>query len=117
MLVCKQCGMAAQIRKSEIEDTVLAQFNAHEYPQTLSYQISDEVMRLNHEINRSLENPENPGEIVGYILQGITARCTCCSDVDVRHKSHLTEVKPEHFGQVVSAIRLSADGTVTLEFK
>lgn len=117
VLVCKQCGMAVQIRKSEIEEAILAQFNAHEYSQSPSYQISKEVMRLNHQINRSLENPEDPGEIVGYILQGITARCACCSDVDVRHKSRLTEVNPEHFGQVVSAIQLSADGTVALEFK
>ena len=117
VLVCKQCHASVQIRKSEIENAVLAQFNAHEYPQTPSYQISEEVMRLNHQINRGLENPDNPAEVIDFILEGITARCGCCADVGIRPKNHLTEVKPEHFGQVVSGIRLSMDVTVTVEFK
>lgn len=118
VLVCKRCSAAVQIRKSELEEAVLAQFNAHEYPQTPSYQISEEVMRLNHRINRCLESPEDPVEIIGYILEGITARYACCNDAGCgQAKSRLTEVTPEHFGQVVSGIQVSEQTGVTVMFK
>ena len=40
----------------------------------VSYIPSDEVVRLTNAINRGLEHPDRPDEVVGLILQGISAR-------------------------------------------
>ena len=42
-----------------------------------SYIPSDDVIRLTNAINRSLENPDTPEDVVALILQGISARYDC----------------------------------------
>lgn len=44
---------------------------------TVSYIPSDEVIRLGNAINRGLENPDVPEDVVTLILQGISARYDC----------------------------------------
>lgn len=44
---------------------------------TASYIPSDEVIRLTNAINRGLEHPDTPEDVVALILQGISARYDC----------------------------------------
>ena len=53
-------------RRSPVEKTPAA-----------TYDPSSEVIRLTNAINRGLENPEKPEEVISLILQGVAARYEC----------------------------------------
>lgn len=48
-----------------------AQTAERERPERTSYQPSGEVVRLTNAINRGLERPDDPQEVVSLILQGL----------------------------------------------
>lgn len=49
----------------------------NEEMQEVTYKPSDEVIRLTNAINRGLEHPDAPEDVVAMILQGISARYDC----------------------------------------
>lgn len=44
-----------------------------------AYTPSLEVMKIDNAINRALEKAEQPEVVINMILQGITARYSCCN--------------------------------------
>lgn len=48
-------------------------------PKECSYEVSPEVIRLENEINRSLEQPIAPESVIELIFKGISARYDCCN--------------------------------------
>ena len=82
------------------------------------YTPSGEVVRLTNAINRGLERPDKPEDVVALVLQGVSARYDCCSvstEYDTPHR--LTEVDFKHFGRAVSHIVIAENNSVTIQFK
>ncbi len=75
----------------------------------MPYEPSAEAVRLTNAINRGLERPEQPEEIVKRILQGVSARYDC----------FVNESEPVnvHDAQAVQSITITTDNVVTVTFK
>lgn len=117
-LQCEQCGSRPVIP----DDTLLAEIErqAAEYtptaPATAAYAPSGEVVRLTNAINRGLEHPEQPEEVVSLILQGISARYDCLpSETPSIDLPRL--LQEERYEQAIQSITISADSTVSVTFK
>ena len=114
-LKCNQCGMQVTI----LDDDLLAEINrqlAERDAPAGSYTPSDEVVRLANAINRSLERPDAPEDVVSLILQGVSARYDCCPAS--QNESHRpVEADLKGFDRAVSHITISAERAVTLHFK
>jgi len=72
-------------------------------PESGTYRPSEELIRLNNAINRGLEYPEHPEDIIGLILQGITARYDCFSSKAAEQKLHRLTIQADN-QQTVSHI-------------
>jgi len=117
-LKCEQCGSRTVIP----DDTLLAEIRrqAAGYtptaPATTAYAPSGEVVRLTNAINRGLEKPEQPEEVVSLILQGITARYACLpSETPPIDLPRL--LQEERYEQAVQSVIISADSTVSVTFR
>ena len=82
-----------------------------------------DTLRLANAINRGLEHPEQPEDVVKLILQGVSARYDCCpAPMESDTFNRPAEVDFKHFGQAtqaglaVSHITIS-DGTAIVHFK
>ena len=117
-LQCEQCGarpvipdetLLAEVRRQAAEYTPTA-------PATTAYAPSGEVVRLTNAINRGLEKPEQPEEVVSLILQGITARYACLpSETPPIDLPRL--LQEERYEQAVQSVIISADSTVSVTFR
>lgn len=116
--LCDGCGA-----KITITDTVLLaeiERQAAEYTppatDTSHYVPSGDAVRLTNAINRGLEHPEHPEDVLSLILQGISARYACfptrMTSTDLRRL-----VKEKDFDQAIQYITISADNAVTVVFK
>lgn len=117
-LRCEHCGMQVTISDSDLLAEVARQMAEHNAPPQEPYTPSGEVVRLTNAINRSLEYPNKPEDVVALILQGVSARYGCCSistEYDTSHR--LTEVDLKHFGRAVSHIVIAENNSVTIQFK
>jgi len=116
-LQCEQCTSRAVITDAALLAEIRRQ--AAEYiPATspAAYTPSGEVVRLTNAINRGLERPEQPQEVVDLILQGISARYSCLPSEDPPiDLPRLME--EENFEQAIQSITISADNAVTVIFK
>lgn len=93
------------------------QMAEHDKPAEECYTPSGEAVRLANAINRGLEHPDKPEEVVASILHGISARYDCCpapTESDTFNRP--AEVDLRRFGHAVSHITIS-DGTITVHFK
>ena len=82
------------------------------------YQPSSEVIRLTNAINRGLEHPESPEEVVSLILQGASARYDCCpAAAPYENADRPLDVDLNRIRQAVSSITISADNTVAVIFQ
>lgn len=110
-LQCKGCGIRTEIKDvdflAEIEWQVAAHTPSKHF--SVAYEPSAEAVRLTNAINRGLERPDQPEEIVKLILQGVSARYDCFS-----HEDNLTDV---HGERAIQYITISADNAVTVTFK
>ncbi len=117
-LQCDQCGAAITITDAELLTEVERQ--AAEYiPQTAPdscYTPSSEVVRLTNAINRGLEHPEQPENVIALILQGVSARYACTS-IQMTSTDILRLIKEKAFDQAIQYITISADNAVTVTFK
>ena len=77
-LKCGVCGASRAIPDADLLDAVIHQMQEHDSDRESNYQPSDAVIRLNNAINRSLEHPTEPKDVVSLILQGAAARYECC---------------------------------------
>jgi hypothetical protein len=119
-LRCKQCNSKAAIPDDELLAVIKEQ--AAEYvplpptPPTAAYSPSGEVVRLTNAINRGLERPEQPEEVVSLILQGISARYECIPSenppIDL-----LRIIDEGQLEKAVQSIAISAGNEPTVTFK
>lgn len=117
-LQCEQCesrvvitdtALLAEIRRQAAEYAPTA-------PPAAPYTPSGEAVRLTNAINRGLERPEQPEEVVGLILQGISARyASLPSEAPPIDLPRLLE--EGQFEQIVRAVTISADNAVAVTFK
>lgn len=110
-LQCEECGVRIEVRDhdllAEVEQQTAAQ-TPSESP-VLAYEPSGEAVRLTNAINRGLEKPEQPEEIVKLILQGVSARYACFA-----READLIDI---HGERAIQYITISADNAVTVTFK
>lgn len=116
-LKCIRCGALATISDTELMNEVSRQMAEHDRPAEQPYAPSSEVIRLTNAIDRGLEHPDKPEDIVSLILQGASARYDCCpAPTESEPFSRPAEAGLKRFGQAVSHITI-ADGTITVHFK
>lgn len=115
---CTQCGEEVTIPDTVLLTEVERQAAEYEPPPAAPtpYVPSGDAVRLTNAINRGLERPERPEEVVSMILQGISARYACFhSQVPAPDIPRL--IKEKDFDQAVRYITISADNAVTVVFK
>ncbi len=110
-LQCESCGVRPELKDSDFLSEVERQMVVHtpsEQP-SAAYEPSGEAVRLTNAINRGLERPDQPEEIVKLILQGVSARYDCFSQ----------EANPIdiHGERAIQYITISANNAVTVTFK
>lgn len=114
-LKCSQCGMQVTILDDDLLAEISRQLAERDAPAG-SYTPSDEVVRLANAINRSLERPDTPEDVVSLILQGVSARYDCYPAA--KKGSHRpVEADWKGFDRAVSHITISAANAVAVHFK
>ena len=117
-LQCEPCGSRPVIPDDALLAEIRRQAAAYTPtpPPTAAYAPSGEVVRLTNAVNRGLERPEQPEEVVSLILQGISARYECLpSEAPPMDLPRLLE--EGRFDQAVQSITISTDSTVSVTFK
>jgi hypothetical protein len=110
-LKCECCGAKVTVPETALLDEISQQWVAHQMLEPLPYEPSSEVIRLTNAINRSLEQPNSPEDVIALILQGAAARYDCCPI------SMPIETDLKDFRQAVSHIKISAQNEITAFFK
>lgn len=118
-LRCEHCGMLVTISDTDLLNEVCRQMAEHDTPSTEeTYIPSADTIRLTNAINRGLEHPDKPEDIVSLILQGVSARYECCpTPTEYESDCRPAEVDLKRFGQAVSHITITGENTVTVHFK
>lgn len=114
-LKCSQCGMQITISDEDLLAEINRQLAERDAPAG-SYTPSGEAVRLANAINRSLERPDTPEDVVSLILQGVSARYDCCPAAKI--ESHRpVEADWKGFDRAVSHITISSANAVAMHFK
>lgn len=114
-LKCERCGAVVEIRQRELMREVVRGWESKENAASETYVPSAEVIRLTNLVNRQLEQPEDPEQVIEMIMKAAAARYDCCTiALQDTKRNRLTEVDWKHFGQAVSYITISAENDVTL---
>ena len=116
-LRCAECGGEIIIPDADLLAEVERQ--AAEYvppPAEGDYTPSEETVRLTNSINRGLERPEHPEDVVALILQGISARYDCF-ETSATSPDTQRLIKEKAYDQAIKYITITADNTVTVTFK
>lgn len=117
-LKCERCGTAVAIGQRELMREIVREWENQESTEPETYVPSAEVIRLTNLVNRHLEQPEDPEQVIALIMKAAAARYDCCTiALQDRKRNRLTEVDWKHFGQAVSYITISAENDVTLYFQ
>ena len=117
-LRCEHCGMQVALPDANLMDTVSRQLAEHDAPTEGTYIPSADTIRLTNAINRGLEHPDKPEDIVSLILQGVSARYDCCpAPTESETFNRPAEVDFKSFGQAVSHITITGENIVTVYFK
>ena len=114
---CRQCDLTLNLPKEHLKQEVLRQYLSYmELPK--EHRPSDEVNRIENEINRALENPEEPQTIIDLILQGISARYDCCTPPLVQPTLYtLKDINWRQFAKLVSAVSITPEMEITIVYK
>jgi len=117
-LRCEHCGTLVTFPDTDLIDEVSRQMAEHDAPAAESYAPSADIVRLTNAINRGLEHPDKPEDIVSLILQGISARYDCCpASTESNPYCCPAEVDFKHFGQAVSHITITGENDIQVHFK
>ncbi len=110
-LQCEGCGIRTEIKDFDFLAEVERQTAAYTPSEqsAVVYEPSAEAVRLTNAINRGLERPDQPEEIVKLILQGVSARYECFPQ-----EANLIDI---HGERAIQYITISADNAVTVTFK
>ena len=115
--LCDECGAKITIPDAALLAEVERQAAEYEpSPDSTPYAPSGDAVRLANAINRGLEHPEHPEDVVGLILQGISARYACFP-TRMTSTDLLYLIREKDFDQAIQYIAISADNTVTVAFK
>ena len=117
-LKCAACGIHVTILDEDLLAEVSRQMAEHSAPKEQPYAPNGEVIRLTNAINRGLEHPDAPEDVVALILRGVSARYNCCpTPTEQKNKHRLSEADLNRFGQAVSHITITGNLDVTVHFK
>lgn len=117
-LRCEGCGMMVTLPDSALLSEVNRQMTEHDAPTEESYIPSGEVIRLTNAVNRGLEHPDKPEDVVSLILRGASARYDCCPTlIESEPFNRPAEVDIKRFGQAVSHIAITGNQDITVHFK
>lgn len=117
-LKCGSCGAVVTISDDTLLSEIARQIAEHNTVDQGPYQPSGEVVRLTNAINRGLEHPDHPEELVSLILQGAAARYDCCpAAIPSEQENHPLDVDWNRIRQVVSHITISAENMVAVTFR
>lgn len=117
-LKCADCGASITITDAALTKEIARQLAEHDIPAASTYAPNQEVIRLTNAVNRGLERPDQPEELVSLILQGIAARYDCCTaGLNIETNNRPAVVDWNHFGQAVSHITLTTKNAVRVYFK
>lgn len=117
-LKCQACGTQLTILDGVLLDQVSRQMVKHDRPATETYTPSSEMIRLTNAINRGLEHPNAPEDVVTLILRGVSARYDCCPvPVELENSYRPSEADLKRFSQAVSHITITGNQDVTVHFK
>lgn len=117
-LKCGTCGQQFTILDADLLSEVSQQMAAHDTPAEERYAPSGEVIRLTNAINRGLEHPGKPEDVVSLILQGVSARYDCCpGPIESNASNRPAVVDFKSFSLAVSYITISEENTITVHFK
>ena len=117
-LKCTACGALTTILDGDLLAEISRQTADHDRPDEKPYAPSGEVIRLTNAINRGLEHPDAPENVVALIMQGISARYDCCpapTEYETNHR--LSEADLKRLGQAVSHITIAGNSDITVHFK
>lgn len=117
-LKCEQCSLQMSILDADLLDEISRQMAEHDSLVNSSYIPSGEVICLTNAINRGLEHPDAPEDMVSLILQGISARYGCCPSATKDGLScRSTEIDTKNLAQAVSHITISSQNHIRVNFK
>lgn len=123
-LRCEGCGMMVTLPDSVLLSEVNRQMAEHNAPTEEPYIPSGEVVRLTNAINRGLEHPDKPEDVVSLILRGASAWYDCCPALTESEPfNRPAEVDIKRFGQAtraglaVSHIAITGNQDITVHFK
>lgn len=117
-LKCGVCGTRVTIADDDLLAQVSRQLVEHDHPDEQPYVPSAEVVRLTNAINRGLEHPTAPEDLVALILRGVSARYDCCpAPIEQECQHRPSEADLKRFGQAASHITISENLDVTVHFK
>lgn len=117
-LRCEGCGMMVTLPDSVLLSEVNRQMAEHDAPTEEPYTPSGEVVRLTNAVNRGLEHPDKPEDVVSLILRGASARYDCCPTLTESEPfNRPAEVDIKRFSQAVSHIAITGNEDITVHFK
>ena len=117
-LKCGVCNARVAIPDEDLLAQVSRQMAEHDYPDEQLYVPSAEVVRLTNAVNRGLEHPSAPEDVVALILQGVSARYDCCpAPIEQENLRRPAEADLKRFGQAASHITITGNLDVTVHFK
>lgn len=117
-LKCEGCGATVKIPVDTLLGEVLRQNEEQDGLQQKPYTLSEAVIHLENAINRGLEHPDKPEEVVALILQMVAAQYDCCPSAPILYEDNDRPVAADWkgLGKVVSHITISAENAVTVHF-
>ncbi len=112
-------GIRIEITDSELLGEINRQTTEHYTPAETLYRESEKAVRLTNAINRGLEKPNAPDEVINLILQGVSARYDCWPSTEKLNPDNyrVEERNWDNIGRAVSRINIAADKTITVYFK
>ena len=117
-LKCAACGVHVTILDEDLLAEISHQMAEYDTSKEQPYVPDGEVIRLTNTINRGLEHPDAPEDVVALILRGVSARYNCCpTPTEQKNKHRLSEADLNRFGQAVSHITITGNLDVTVHFK
>ena len=113
---CDGCGMSVTIPDADLLAEVERQAAEYTPPAEGGYTPSEDTVRLTNAINRGLEKPERPEDVVALILQGISARYACF-EAPAASPDTQRLIREKAYAQAIKYITITAENAVTVTFK
>lgn len=113
---CDGCGMSVTIPDADLLSEVERQAAEYTPPAEGGYTPSEDTVRLTNAINRGLERPEHPEDVVALILRGISARYACF-EAPAASPDTQRLIREKAYAQAIKYITITAENAVTVTFK